>query len=694
MGKGVILPKKVYIENFKLWCLHRIFLLCALVGIVAQYVFFKVHIQLTEFGGIRGTVWLQAPNTNDLGAEQQHMVRSELCRSAMLLPFQHGSGDHAQLQGCTHSCLYGDKNCKHPSILFQEEGESQVMLSTRISEVTSNADGSGLTRFDRFVPEVTLQQIALSYSLTGPSKQNVSSMMNAQTQLRKGGHVIRTYSPGESITFSVPELLDLAGHPDALMQPNPWMANGTIGFATGIEIALSVSCDELGVNVPRCNLDIVRTPLPWVSSSSVTEMPDGSVRKRTVYGVRISTMTRATVSHINTSSVFRSIVDSLVIIMIPGKVVYFFAILFLGHLSKIYTHVATEMFFLEDQIAHIVSRLVSNNVVWSELQNDDGHMSKERMYHWMKRVCVCDTLDDTELADLTNLCYNAILTVGQKSDTLERATDLFTLPLQALDLGKDGKQLGIVPPSSSKETTCISGKDFSLACASLERVRLKDVAKLFDVDRSKSLLERWFEPVTLRKYVFRKKEYRRMLQKRSSLRRSSRDSIASVCIDDTVSDIQSLKSRTSIMSDIDSISCDLAEKIARIEGIIEAQSAPMRQMQSTVNQHVEQIFNLQQTVAQSNLGHNDKMHLLDRVGELERFVENAKDDAKIIESAENLVRTYSLISEELTVFLQMSKQGCFPRTCIAEADEEEAAKHETMGQYNFSSESGHSVHGV
>jgi len=120
----------------------------------------------------------------------------------------------------------------------------------------------------------------------------------------------------------------------------------------------------------------------------------------------------------------------------------------------------------------------------------------------------------------------------------------------------------------------------------------------------------------------------------------------------------------------------------------------MRQMQSTVNPHVEHIFNLHRTVAQSNLGHNDKMHLLDRVGELERFVENAQDDAKIIESAENLVRTYSLISEELTVFLQMSKQGCFPRTCIAEADEEEAAKHETMGQYNFSSESGHSVHGV
>jgi len=69
----------------------------------------------------------------------------------------------------------------------------------------------------------------------------------------------------------------------------------------------------------------------------------------------------------------------------------------------------------------------------------------------------------------------------------------------------------------------ITPTNFNVAYSSIEQVAFKDVVDLFDANRKRSALERWFTPPEVKKYLFRDKEVYERQKSLSGLGSNSQD---------------------------------------------------------------------------------------------------------------------------------------------------------------------------
>jgi len=242
-------------------------------------------------------------------------------------------------------------------------------------------------------------------------------------------------------------------------------------------------------------------------------------------------------------------------------------------------------------------------------------------------------------------------------------------------LGKNGSQLDIIPSSPPEETSYISAREFSLSCSSLEQVGFKDVVRLFDVDRSRPMLERLFAPGVLKRYVYEKKRHRwneRRLAERILRRKSTTDSIASHASEHAQSDIEDLENRRSALSAVARANDNLEQKVTIIEERVQAQCLLQMQLQSTMEQHADELTNVHQKIKDCNasctndnsLQLNNNLQLVDRIEALEEFAASARKNADIFEEAENVVNTYSVIAEDLRALLAKRQRRSTPSTSV------------------------------
>jgi len=670
MARGVFLPKSVYIDNLQLWFLYRVLLMCSLGVMLTKFFLQNMFTQTMVLSNIHGSVWMRPPSANAINSVYTQLSKSELCANPELYSFDVNGLGTTQPQGCNHSCLHGDAHCLHSSKLFFQESDSQVMLTTRIAqrtETTGTAGTAGNHRssFDYFIPEVSGLSVALSYSFSGSSDQMGSSMTNTRTRLRdKNGRILSTYNPGPFIEFSVQDLLSLAGHSAALTQPNPWMQSNATGYATGLELRLQIACKSIKFDEPICDLEVERGAAPWVTSTETHIMPDGSATQSTFYGLRIVAVPQATIGKFSIEYFLDALIDCIVLFKVPSQIVYFFSVLCLGHLSKIYRSAACEHFVLAEHVAGLATRLIVNNVAWMELQDSEGCMSQGSMYRWLRSVFRgVNELDDEEIRDLTTFCFNAAV-VDKGRDPLKQMISDVSITLFG---GWDGDDETESPQQTRGRK--MTATDFNEVCSSGEAMRFTDIVQLFDVARPRFFLERFFEPRALRKYIFEKKRWKKQHtphQPHTPHRpgpSSSSLSLASLSDDPTLGAIASARRNDEILKDLALVNQHLEERVASLEEKVQYQCQEAISGQAGfLNMAKEQsakYTEMQQKLASLETGHHGEMarDFAGRVESLESLSRNLRDSQELFLMGDAVLKAHSQIVSDLQTILQSKGTG-------------------------------------
>lgn len=355
--------------------------------------------------------------------------------------------------------------------------------------------------------------------------------------LDASGSVREVLEPRLTIDLSVSEILDLAGLTGALDEPNPFAGRnvlegtqfpeGGLGRITGLNVDIKIECmrkqrellpSHSDWSGPVCYATAERsTTRTWAAWDFVAAAPDGSLRQRINHGLRVRCITSGRIDFFDADQVFLQISSSLVFIALPNIFMFWFIIHAMGHLSKIYRGVIVELFDIPMECARITARLMSNSVTFVELEDippDDldsptetGCISKRRLREQLQEVMRFrgSTLDEREMIGLVNYCHDAMLNAAQLGARPTLSSELrnlvqatcpqFGARIRDSDSDRCASERQERTGSKSSDITI---DDFSMCCASSERLEFESFVALFDEHRGITLLEHFFLPHRLR----------------------------------------------------------------------------------------------------------------------------------------------------------------------------------------------------
>jgi len=285
-----------------------------------------------------------------------------------------------------------------------------------------------------------------------------------------------------------------------------------------------------------------------------------------------------------------------------------------------------------------------------------GACPSKKMHQWLTRVFkgVSDRLDEEEVKDLATFCFNAAVVDRDQDPLVQMMYDVSTSVFGA-DADDD--------PADKKSR--MTATDFSIASSSHEQVSFLDVVHLFDVARPRPFLEKVFEPRALRKYVFRKKAWKR-LHRKPDMARSSSASSSTVSLQSDLGAVDSLEHRGSQLKELALSKIEFEEKIAALEKKgaaleekLESQSQDVwthhSGFLSMVNQQAARWTEMQKTLAklEARLRDNTILDLVDRVENLETLSANLRGESKeLFQMGDTVLKVHSQIMHDLKAMLQ------------------------------------------
>lgn len=436
----------------------------------------------------------------------------------------------------------GNETCAYASSLASSISTEHVFYLTRMRQYNAQTGDSD----EWLTPYESTQNYSFSYSLAVPKREMTTFPESLWTTLEGPPEPLRsqtdgdiltvkvdtegrvtgtTSAPGVSVNLSLLDLLEMAGlGRDFLDTPQP-SAGGAVGRMTGVKLILNVACydaeshwwhSEAVYRQIKAEWAGIRCEIRVIASSERSGRRDVENRDPAIvehhYGIHVITRTGGSLSRVNYENIYHALVTAYVLSKIPKLFTLFVLVNFLGHLSKIYKRVIFEPFDIAEQVAGTATRFMANTVSFEELcEVGDDDITKKTMHRRIGEAIKkrTDILDETEVGTFVNFCHKAIVDLNHfgKHDTMyhemKKISSLKSTWTASSTLmrRKHKKAMDLL----EQDLTEVDINSFSVACSSIDKVRILDVMKLFDKDRRTSLMEYFFTPRYIRNLVLRAK---------------------------------------------------------------------------------------------------------------------------------------------------------------------------------------------
>lgn len=298
-------------------------------------------------------------------------------------------------------------------------------------------------------------EIAALHGLTSSVMEMTSS--NAQIQLTSDddiqtrllsydGSVRRIFQPGDFMHFTLSEIRELSG-----------ADKSKTGMAHE-QIQLTVECNVQYNEWEMLTCDARFASSPHWGASRNRLMLDGTLRS--YYGMEVKVRGVSSFETLDFGQCWAALIAFFVLWRLPQAVISIIASYLLGHSSTIYKKVLVERFHISDYIIGLVMRLLIGSQGFKGIAGDDGVISLAEMdtvlrtvFHGRERE---HEIDEVEIDVISTYCY----------DQLRR--------------------------NSNSPDVDLDGLNFALLAR--EPLTYEDIVHVFNVDRSKTWLERMFQP--------------------------------------------------------------------------------------------------------------------------------------------------------------------------------------------------------
>jgi hypothetical protein len=207
----------------------------------------------------------------------------------------------------------------------------------------------------------------------------------------------------------------------------------------------------------------------------------GEYRYRTSRGIQVHVSTSGTFEYYDQSALITAIVNSIVILQLPGQIILAIAVFGIGLLSEIYYAAQSQRLNISAQFHGAVARYMNSTAAFRQITGQGGKiqhgMTFAELRKQMKAVFHSDIYDEKLNPD----------------GDLDQ--DEFDQMVRIIMFGMDR---GHHEQKGDEEHTALEDGDISCdeyirACGSNEVVRLRHITKFFDDERKRSFMEKLFD---------------------------------------------------------------------------------------------------------------------------------------------------------------------------------------------------------
>jgi len=442
---------------------------------------------------------------------------------------------------CIRMCRQSLRNnrCVSPADLVIAEGPDSVLLPTHMHYLTNDVDAVHSSHsHNYFVPTIEAMSLRFSFNYQMPQRGLLSwnslpttyvphsSRADTTTVvIDSEGNSWRTFSAGDDILLSLPDLLLIAGigsldvrQPLAGANRMPRASQiskaGPSSRLSGVELSVSVSCTS--GHQKRCEMHVESSAGNWVVSKLRTGLQGSDVYK--IHGVRVKANMIGSVLLWDWQNFLLNVASSLVFLEVPVRITFFIAVYLCGHMSRIYRKLVFQYFDISKESASMAMRLIemygsfSNLEATFENEEGAGYIRKEDLHKSLSHVVSQrkHLLDDEEVEYMTKFCLDSVDHSFNRFEVRAQRCDSSVLAVLAEGLG----QVGSFFMDLLHTTCCKKSSDdpaineiyldsFAAACSSSDMMSFDDFVKLFDRDRRVGLMEAFFTPMHLRAHFAR-----------------------------------------------------------------------------------------------------------------------------------------------------------------------------------------------
>jgi len=536
-------PKVIQFNNPRLVVVHTVLWLLMLVGLSLRFFLTQQYTKITKPTG-HVNLWAagyQRQSRETLEKLCQDALTWTLCQDPASFEYWYDDtgewkyGPHVCAPVCsaTASKTPDGKFCMQPIESFVQEDSNTVFFVTALVESLEGGPKAGDETY-YFTPFTEGLELAFVYSFTA----TVRDVWGRQTQSAyystdKGANgvatklvssddpddVKREWKPGSDIKLQVKNILDLAGR--SLDDPNPRSGPnkkpgsngaGPIGRISGIDIVMALDCisamDLLWRRDPECKLTVKSYQEPWVMARSVRTLASGELHSRRMFGIRVRLDLSGKFSMFDANNTLLNLTSLMVMLSIPAKIVLFIMTHLLGHLSFIYKQSLVGRFDLVDETAGMITRLVGMTAGFQEIVQKEAIFegdgitiemltAKLSLLFNSKKV----VLTDLELKNVAEMCFNAIKCLSKDAENKLNDEPRDSVPKSRVNLQDFGKGL-FVGRIASEPAGNITFSEYAAAFSTAEEFEFHLLAKLFDSDRPRTFLERFFTPPNLQHFIY------------------------------------------------------------------------------------------------------------------------------------------------------------------------------------------------
>lgn len=522
------LPKRVQFHN------RRIQKLYLLVGLATFVVYIwnlfnseKSYKEVPMHPRISANLWnKQLPEAEFLAIYSHKKSTSPLCNWSGEYDFWWDEFWKYENYTCDPIC--GDdrssNDCTSTFDMSKREAIDQIYYFASFTSYIFAANGTESHHHARLYPAVTALQVSLSYNYEVPSNPFFGRLQEVGRDGSNDGKTItlhrhrgtdnadeklqfyRMDNPGKQISYNLSELLFLSGVDHFLDQTHSGSGanikpgakhNGPLGWITGIELVMSLDCSNFvrgNIHLPEsvhkqlresagrfCFITVSKTARKWASMDRVdTVSIHGGMSTRHYAGIKIFVQRGGKYRFRTFEFVFNSLVSGLVLAQIPEIIVGMIALFCLGRLSKIYRRAVYSSFHIIDATASLVTRVMSQGVVFSEISDSSGSITKTNMQKRL-RLVMNNPKYDEELKDVCDAAFSKPCPPSHRLwDSVFR------------ECGCRRKSFARVPADN------ILLDRFSMITGETE-LTLEDALRFFSRNRSLGIFEHFFSPMFIRR---------------------------------------------------------------------------------------------------------------------------------------------------------------------------------------------------
>jgi len=537
------LPKKVTVNNYRLKLWFNVVLFFCIGILLAELIVssaWSSPVPMTD--KIHVFAWTADPiRTSDLQAAYSAQRNSPSCDEQGKLSYWFDAkGDwRYENHTCRPMCASGvvDSSCFTRGEVEQMLDDS-IFFVTEVNEIVMrkpNATGPPIQR-RLFVPLEHAYKFYMSYSyyvgpnliqkpgnLWLPKAFEGNSNVDTMTVIIDENENVQRYEPPDpsGIGVSMFDIMRYAGLSDALDKPQPSLGRnylrnsaipgGPVARLTGLEIMFRIRCynkasvpnkfAKKGWDGPVCSLQATKSPPMWVSTRGFHTV-DGVTVQTWYHGVKIRFVSEGNLPVVDLLTFLGWAANAWVFLHLPHAFFTFVSQKCLGALSHIYRGVLTENFVLENHLCSLAMDVMSKNVIYHLLADQEEGISLFKMKDQIAETLSAFTeLDSSEVNSFAKFCFMLAYDIEQYRAARLKGT--ITGNLRKLNLKKQKTtELQRMLSSEQIDQCTIDITNFATASAMNHTVVLEQAVKIFDRDRQTGRIERFFAPYFVRHRVW------------------------------------------------------------------------------------------------------------------------------------------------------------------------------------------------